>query len=214
MSEFWEQSFKDNQKMWGEDPAEVTMEVKSLFQKNNIKSVLIPGFGYGRNAKTFINSDFSVTGIEISKTAIEIAEHSIDGSYYLHHGSITEMPFDSGVYQGIYCYALLHLLSAAERNKFINDCFNQLEVDGIMVFVTLSTEDHRFGKGEVMNKKTFLTNHGISLFFFDLDAIEKEFSDYGLYEAVEIDEPTIYTGGKPSQKFWRISCRKVTTVNK
>lgn len=31
MGEFWEQSFKENQKMWGEEPVEVTMEVPFSF---------------------------------------------------------------------------------------------------------------------------------------------------------------------------------------
>lgn len=208
MSEFWENRYKEYQKLWGEEPAAVTMVIKSLFQKNNILNLLIPGFGYGRNAKTFIDSDFNVTGIELSKTAIEIAAHSIDGSYTLHHGSIAEMPFDSEIYQGVYCYALLHLLKDVERKKFINDCFNQLGGAGIMVFVTLSTKDHRFGKGEQIDKNTFVTNHGISLYFYDIVSIERDFSPYGLYQAIEIDEPNIKNPAKPPQKFWMICCRK------
>src|SRR5690606_41449533 len=66
-------------KMWGEEPAEVTLEVNSLFLENNFTNILIPGFGYGRNAKIFIENGFNVTGIEISETAIAISRDYIQG---------------------------------------------------------------------------------------------------------------------------------------
>jgi SAM-dependent methyltransferase len=208
MEEFWEQNFKDKQRMWGEEPAEVTFGVNSLFQEHNFKNVLVPGFGYGRNAKIFMENGIDVTGIELSETAISIAKQSIERSYKIHHGSVVNMPFDTELYQGIYCYALLNLLNASERKKFIQDCYNQLVVDGIMVFVTLSIKDHRYGKGKEMGKNNFHTKHGISLLFYDLDSIAEEFEPFGTYNAVEINEPSINTGAKPSEKFWKISCRK------
>ena len=208
MGEFWEQSFKENQKMWGEEPVEVTMEVHSLFQENNFTNILIPGFGYGRNAKIFIENGFDVTGIEISKTAIAIARDYIHGNFELHHGSVGQMPFDNKFYQGIYCYALVHLLNNQARIKFISDCYKQLQAGGIMVFVTLSTTDHRFGEGLQISENTFQTKHGISLCFDDAKKIEQEFGPYGLYEYVDKNEPSLKIYIQPSQKFWKISCRK------
>tara|TARA_R110000796_G_scaffold35017_4_gene90270 strand:- start:6783 stop:6974 length:192 start_codon:yes stop_codon:yes gene_type:complete len=63
MNEFWESAFKSNNKMWGENPTDNSINVLELFQKNKIKSVLIPGFGYGRNAKVFYDQGFNVSGI-------------------------------------------------------------------------------------------------------------------------------------------------------
>jgi len=37
---------------------------------------LIPGIGYGRNAKFFIDNGINITGIEISKTAIDLARQN------------------------------------------------------------------------------------------------------------------------------------------
>ncbi|HLV62350.1 MAG TPA: hypothetical protein VKY50_03385, partial [Galbibacter sp.] len=87
-------------------------------------------------------------------------------------------------------------------------CYNQLEAGGIMVFVTLSTNDYRFGMGLQISENTFRTKHGISLYFLDAKKIAEEFGSYGLYEFVEINEPSLKRGLKPSQKFWKISCRK------
>lgn len=74
MIEFWEGAFKDKQEMWGLKPAKSAILTKSFFVENRIKNVLIPGIGYGRNAQVFRENGMDVTGIEISKTAIEMAK--------------------------------------------------------------------------------------------------------------------------------------------
>lgn len=51
MMEFWEKSFTEKQTMWGFSPSKSAIIAKDFFVKNNIKDILIPGIGYGRNAK-------------------------------------------------------------------------------------------------------------------------------------------------------------------
>ena len=68
----------------------------------------------------------AVTGIEISKTAVEMAGKHYGKAMTIHHGSVTYMPFDDCRYDGIFCYALIHLLDSNERKKLIRDCYNQL----------------------------------------------------------------------------------------
>ena len=48
------------------------------------------------------------------------------------------MPFDNKLYDGIFSHALLHLLNEQEREKFIEDCYNQLKPGGYMIFTTVS----------------------------------------------------------------------------
>ena len=63
MTEFWEEAFKDKQEMWGLEPAKSALLTVDFFIANNVKNILIPGIGYGRNAGIFINSGIEVTGI-------------------------------------------------------------------------------------------------------------------------------------------------------
>ncbi|MFN8397485.1 MAG: class I SAM-dependent methyltransferase [Bacteroidia bacterium] len=149
-----------------------------------------------------------VTGIEISETAIAIARRQLGEEIKVYHGGVGEMPFDKEVYEGIFCYALIHLLSAEERKKLIRDCYDQLAPGGCMVFVTLSKGDARYGQGVKVAKDSFLTQHGVTLFFYDLESIEAEFGSYGLSEVVEINEPREFTEGMPRQRFWWIECLK------
>ena len=103
MTEFWESSFIEKQTMWGFEPSGSAILTKDFFLDKKIKDILIPGIGYGRNAKVFIDNGINVTGIEISKTAIDLArQNGLDSSIY--HGSVTDMPFDNKLYDGIFCY--------------------------------------------------------------------------------------------------------------
>ncbi len=208
MTEFWEESFKDKKEMWGFEPAYSAITILEFFKNKGLSKVLIPGFGYGRNAKIFIDQGFDVTGIEISETAINLAKKNYGNELKIHQGSVYNMPFDQESYDGIYCYALIHLLSESERKKLINDCYNQLNPNGYLVFISISKLDTRYGKGKEISKDTFKTEHGVNLFFYDSDSVKKEFENFGLIESEEISEPAMNDGKKASQRFIQIICRK------
>jgi SAM-dependent methyltransferase len=204
MTEFWESAFKGNDKMWGEQATDNARNVLELFQKHKLKSVLIPGFGYGRNAKVFYDNGFSVSGIEISKTAIERARKYFGNDVTIHCGSVTDMTFDKALFEAIYCYSLIHLLDKADRLKLIEDCYSQLMPNGLMVFVALSTIDKRFGVGDEVKKNTYHSPHGLTLYFYDEASVKEEFERYNIIDLKEINEPE----KNPTEKHWMIVCKK------
>ena len=108
--EFWEKSFSEKQEMWGFEPAKSAILTKEFFLQQGVKTVLVPGFGYGRNAQVLKENGMQVTGIEISQTAIDMAVKHYGNEMTIYHGSVTDMPFDNKKYDGIFCYALIHLL--------------------------------------------------------------------------------------------------------
>lgn len=199
MTEFWEQAFKSNQEMWGWEPAKSAAPAKDIFVANGIRDVLIPGIGYGRNAKIFLENGMQVTGIEISQTAIDIAKKHFGNGLPVYHGSVAEMPFDNHVYDGIFCYALLHLLNHDERIKLINDCFNQLASNGVMIFTTITKQAQIYGQGSCIGKERFEMFGGIKMFFYDRETIKEEFENAGLPEIREVQD--VYP-------FYFIICRK------
>ncbi|MBS5932813.1 MAG: class I SAM-dependent methyltransferase [Clostridiales bacterium] len=207
MTEFWEKSFKEKQTMWGFTPSESAIIAKDIFIENNIKDILIPGFGYGRNAKVFIENNINVTGIEISKTAIDLArQYGINSNVY--HGSVADMPFENKLYEGIFSYALIHLLNESEREKFISDCYKQLKHGGYMIFTTVSKKAPMFGKGKKLDENYYETIAGVKIFFYDTESIKKDFQKYGLVEFSEIDEIDSDNKDKPPMKFLMIKCIK------
>ncbi|RYU96962.1 class I SAM-dependent methyltransferase [Emticicia agri] len=199
MTEFWEANFIEKQEMWGFEPAYSAVLTKDFFVEKSIRHILIPGFGYGRNARVFRDNGIAVTGIEISKTAIEMARKHYGYDMTIYHGSVADMPFDSQQYDGVFCYALIHLLDTHERQKLISDCYQQLASNGYMVFTTISKKAHTYGKGQLVSKDRYEVFEGVKMFFYDHDSIQEEFDNYGLFEIAEIEE---------NYPFYLIKCRK------
>lgn len=133
-------------------------------------------------------------------------ENGIDIGIF--HGSVTDMPFDNKCYDGIFCYALIHLLNHREREKFIKDCYDQLKPNGFMIFTTVSKKAPMFGKGKQLDKDYFETMDGVKIFFYDSDSITQEFEKYGLVEFSEMDEPNKNMQNKPSINFIMVKCKK------
>lgn len=197
--EFWEKSFTEKQEMWGFEPSKSAVLTRDFFLEHSVKNMLIPGIGYGRNAQTFRDNGIIVTGIEISKTAIEMARKHYGPEMTIYHGSVTEMPFDKVLYDGIFCYALIHLLDSDERAKLIQDCYDQLAENGYMVFTAITKEAHTYGQGTFISKDRYEMFGGVRMFFYDRESIQEEFGHAGLFEVAEITE---------NYPFFIIKCRK------
>jgi len=205
MTEFWENAFQEKKMMWGEDPTTLAIEIADIFKQLGFRKVLIPGFGYGRNARPFHERGFEVTGVEISSTAIKLAHELLGGDIRVFHGSVADLPFDEEIYDGIFCHALIHLLDADQRKKLLSDCYRQLRHGGRMVFTTITKDASTYGVGEKLGTDRYRTQHGVDLYFYDADSIKAEFGEVGLIEATKIDEGG---NGKPTTKFWKIVCQR------
>lgn len=207
MDSYWEQRFSLEGAMWKFEPADSAEFALELFRSEGINRILIPGFGYGRNAEIFIRNGIDVTGIEISASAISLARNR-GLTCTIHHGSVTEMPFDGRIFDGIFCYALIHLLGAPERKKFLASCYNQLAGNGIMVFIVTSKESPLYGKGRYLSKDRYEPARGLKVFFYDQDSLEKEFSDYGFFSCEPVYEPVKFMEGEEPISLLRAVCRK------
>lgn len=197
--EFWESAFIEKQEMWGSEPSKSAILTKDFFINKSVKNILVPGIGYGRNAQVFRDNGMEVTGIEISKTAIDIARKHYGEDMTIHHGSVTDMPFDNNQYDGIFCYALIHLLDENERRKLILDCYNQLSDNGYMVFTVISKEAKTYGQGRFISKDRYEIFDGVKMFFYDVESIKSEFDEAGLFEIAEVTE---------NYPFFLIKCKK------
>lgn len=207
MKGFWEEKYKNIGLLWTFEPADSAISVRNLFAENDFRKILIPGVGYGRNARLFVESGFDVTGIEISETAIRLArENGLE--FPVHHGSVNQMPFDETIYDGIFCYALIHLLNQNDRRKFLENCYNQLRQGGIMVFAVVSKDYKLYGNGKLVSQDRFRIDKGLTVFFYDSISIEKEFGKFGLMEYLEIDEPVKHLENEEPMKFFQVVCQK------
>jgi len=120
----------------------------------------------------------------------------------IYQGSVTDMPFDDKLYDGIFCYGLIYLLDDDERAKLIRDCYNQLTENGYMVFAAISKEAQTYKQGKFISKDRYEMFGGVKIFFFDRETIQEEFGKAGLFEITEVTE---------QYPFYLIKCRKTTT---
>ena len=207
MTEYWEKKFESEGAMWRFEPSNSALIALDFFKSNKITNILIPGFGYGRNAKLFCDAGFKITGIEISQSAIDIAK-SNKLNCTIHHGSVTSMPFDNEQYDGIFCYALIHLLNKRERKAFLKSCFNQLNRGGFMIFVVASKQMSMYGNGKFLSKDRYSISSGLNVFFYDDLSIAKEFKDFGLIKFNDIAEPIKFADGHEPLKLKFVLCKK------
>lgn len=207
MTDYWESKFRVGGPIWSFEPSDSAMISVEEFKKKGLINILIPGIGYGRNARLFIDKGFSVTGIEISESAINVARaNKID--CIIHRGSVTDMPFDSKIYDAVFCYALIHLLNSRERVHFLNSCFGQIKINGLMIFIVTSKKTELFGKGRYLSKDRFEIEPGLKVFFYDSDSIVREFSPFGLVEFREIEEPVKFMEGVDPLRLYFVVCQK------
>jgi SAM-dependent methyltransferase len=207
MIEYWESKFKNEGAMWKFEPSDSALIALDYFRSNKISKILIPGSGYGRNAKLFHDNGFHVTGIEISKSAIDIA--ITNGLVFqIYNGSVMSMPFDDEMYDGIFCYALIHLLNKKERRQFLNACSNQLRTGGIMIFVVATIKNSLYGSGRKLSNNRYEISKGLDVFFYDSESVSKEFSDFGMITCNEIEEPIKFMEGQAPVKLNFVICKK------
>jgi SAM-dependent methyltransferase len=207
MNEYWEYRFKNEGAMWKFEPSDSAITTLKLFKSERINNILIPGFGYGRNARLFVDNGFRVTGIEISASAIVLARDN-GLSCMIHHGSVTSMPFDRQKFDGVFCYATIHLLNKPERRKFLCACYDQLIKNGLMIFVVATTDNNLYGSGKYISRNRFEIAKGLKVYFYDSESVIKEFSDFGIIECNDIGEPVKFMDGQESVKLKYVVCRK------
>lgn len=189
MTEIWESMFATKRVMWGEEPTRSALLARDYFLAQGAREVLIPGVGYGRNAKPFIERGMSVTGIELSASAIALARSDLGLAFPIHHGSVEGMPFDDHAYDGVFCYGLAYLLSAAGRAKFYADCYGQLRPGGAMIFTLISKSAPMYGQGPKLGEDWYERAPGMPMYFYDETSVAREFGPYGITGVSQVDEP-------------------------
>jgi SAM-dependent methyltransferase len=189
VTEFWEAAFSKMQTAWGLEPTLSAVLACETFSRAGAKDVLIPGIGYGRNAKPFLERGMSVSGIEISETAIGLARSTLALEIPIVHGSVTDMPFDERQYDGIFCYGMLYLLDAAGREKMLADCYRQLRPGGQMIFTVISKKAPMYGQGPKLGEDWYERLPNLPMYFYSPESVQREFGPHGLVEWSEIDEP-------------------------
>ena len=205
---FWEEFYKKHKTTWGFEPSDSAIQCANYFKANNINTVLIQGMGYGRNVKPFYESKFELTGIEISEYAIRLAREN-EYDFPIFQGSLTDMPFDQNTYDGIFCYATLHLFQESERHQILNESYNKLNQNGLMFYNVVSVESMKNFTGVFIEKNVLKLENGLIVTFYNLDRMKNEFEAYNIIDVSKIDEPIKHMENQEPLKCFNVICKKI-----
>jgi cyclopropane fatty-acyl-phospholipid synthase-like methyltransferase len=208
MQSYWDNLFDNKEAVWGEEAADSAIYTRNFFLMENVKHILIPGIGYGRNAKVFNDAGIQVTGIEISKNAAEMAQELLSEDTHIHHASVTQMPLDNASYDGLFCYATAHLLNEDDRRAFIMNCYMQLKPLTYMVFMVISKKSSLYGQGKEIAKDFYELENGLQVFFYDEESIKSEFGEFGLLAYQEFEEPIKHMKNEEPIKCYIVKCQR------
>ncbi len=186
MDDFWEKRYRSEGKIWGDTPSVTARYACRHFLARGVKSVLIPGMGYGRNARVFREAGMAVSGIEISREAVSILRKDFP-EIRCQEGSVLDVPF-GGPYDAIYCFNVVHFFRLNERRAFLEKCLAALPECGLAFFTGLSEKDPQYGRGAEIEPGTFESKPGRPVHFFTAEDVRACFNGFNVLESGLVED--------------------------
>jgi SAM-dependent methyltransferase len=184
---FWNNRFEREGNVWGAASSNTARHAVKLFRSEGLKTLLVPGSGYGRNTKAFTDAGFTVTGIELSEVACESARR-FNPEAKIFCRSVLDMSFDDTVYDVIYCFNTLHLFYEKERQLFLEQCNARLRQGGLMYFVVFSEKESSYGKNKKVEENTFESRPGRPTHYFTDEDIREHFQGFQVLETGIVED--------------------------
>jgi SAM-dependent methyltransferase len=207
LNEYWENRFITEGKIWGETPSRTAEYALQLFQQHDVKKLLVPGSGYGRNTRLFSASGIKVVGVEISEKACKIAR-SFDPATRIFNDTVLDMSFLAHNYDAIYCHNTLHFFREYDRQLFIDQCIRRIKKQGLMFFTVFSDKEESFGKGKQVEKNTFESKPDRPVHYFDEDDLKAYFKKMEVLETGIMEDPEDHGSGPHTHLLRYIYVRK------
>ena len=207
MKEYWNSRYEDEGRVWGESPSKTAERAREVFQQHDVRTILLPGSGYGRNSKLFSCSKFEVTGVDVSDIACGLADEH-DPATVFFEASVLDMSFLAGVFDAVYCFNVLHLFREADRKRFLEQCAEKLKSSGLMFYSVFSEEEPSFGTGGEIEPYTFESKPGRPVHYFTDSDLRDHFDDHEVLESGVMEDPEDHGEGPHTHVLRYILARK------
>lgn len=193
IQDYWDRRYEAGGRIWGTSPSRTAVHALEVFRANGVHTVLVPGSGYGRNTRLFSKSGLAVTGIEISPTACAMAREHDPTTLVRQCAALGVGPL-GGPFDALYCFNVLHLHLAAERESFVRWAMSQVVAGGVLYFVVFSEEEATFGAGRELEPSTFETKLGRPVHYFSDSDLRGHFRSCRVIETGLVDDPEDHDG--------------------
>ncbi len=168
----WEEWYRRNPRNWKGSPLPLPDLPKGA-------RVLDVGCGTGSTMIQAVEMGFSVSGIDISRTAIDKARERLKARGHLFEVAVHDIRDGLGSFEPFDCIFMHHVLDSMlerDREHAVEISMNSLVDGGVISFQDYSVKDMRMGKGREIEKNTFLKGDGLMAHFFTLDEVRGLFS--------------------------------------
>ena len=140
-------------------PVPLLVDELPTFKHYQVKSILDLGCGVGRNGVFLAKIGFDVVCIDISESALGIANAWArkEGltNMKLALGTMTNLPFDNDCFDAVISISVIHHAVKKDIEQIIAEVYRALKKNGVFFANAASVEDPRYGEGEEVEENTF-----------------------------------------------------------
>jgi len=216
-AKYWEERYRKEGKIWGEKPCLAAVEAEKIFKEHRAKKILLPGCGYGRNAKYLARQGFEVTGMDISGWAVETAQRDAQRqalNITYRCADLLNTPSWPEAFEGLFTFNLLHLFGSQERALLAQWFHETLRSEGILVLTSMSLRDPDYGQGQAVAHNTFESKKGRPVFYFAEEDMRDLFQKwFQILRLEEIQEHEHHGGRDHFHWMWFLAGRKAPAIN-
>ena len=209
--QYWEQRYRTNGEIYG--PRASLAADLATQHLPPFAVVLELGGAYGRNASAFIGRCRAFSLIDLSPTAVRIAQRAgrqfTPGWLNARTGDFLRDPW--GTPDVVFSNFVLHLLTEHERMRLFTRASDLLATDALFINSFLSTSDVGHGVGPCIEPGTFHHEVGRFNHFFDRRELERLHAkhQFQILTAEHLVEPESINGAVRETAFWFMVARKV-----
>lgn len=207
----WDERYAEGGALWGHFPAVSAEETWWRLRSTRANRILVAGCGYGRHCAYFARRGFDTTGLDASRTAIEMAHEAarVDGLEIVYScASATRMPFPDASFDAVYDHALLHHLTEDDRAQAVAEYRRVLRPNGLLVVSVLSIDDPDCGLGPELEPGTFRGADGRLEHFFGPGELTALLEGFEVDSVIPITEEADQWSDEP-RRFVRAVARRL-----
>lgn len=123
------------------------------------------GCGNGKTAIALIEMGYRVTGVDFSKSAIDMCSE-IKGDAEFVCSRVDSLPFDDDSFDGALAFHVLEHLDDKELADTVSELRRVVRDGGHILIKAFSRNDMRSEKGESIDENTFVRGNGIRYHYF------------------------------------------------
>jgi len=187
---------------------------RNLKERNNLQ-ILDLGCGAGRHTTFLAKEGFQTYATDISEEGLKVVGKRLKDEKLqaiLKKASMQKQPFSDNFFYGVISFGVFYYNNLEGYQRAISELYRVLRKDGVAFIFTRTTDDYRYGKGDEIDKNTFVldiedTNEkGMVMHFLDRAEINEIFNRFN--EIIIEKTETTFSNSEKKNSDWIIIVRK------